>query len=164
MKKSFFISVSIAITCLSATIAIISCNKKADYEEELSERISVRSYGEKKALVNTETEKRGGEFQRVHSRNMSRLKTCLPLYVTSIQHLRTCTCARAVGTQPNFVFRHMVMSGLLMESPNAIGNEVRMQADRYARTKKQYNEDANVHLGGRLYRDYRCTWLQPIVF
>lgn len=55
MKKKFFISASIAITCLSATIAIISCNKKADYEEELSERISVRSFGDKKSLVNTET-------------------------------------------------------------------------------------------------------------
>ena len=46
----------------------------------------------------------------------------------------------------------MVMCGLLMESPKAIGNEVRMQADRYARTKKQYTEDANVHLAVKRYQ------------
>lgn len=57
MKKIFFPAVAV-VTCLLATSALSSCSHDSDdsyYEEELSERISVISYGDKKKLVNTET-------------------------------------------------------------------------------------------------------------
>jgi hypothetical protein len=56
MKKKIIL-VSIAITCLSGVFVFLSCHKKADYEEELSERISIMNYGSKSKLVNTETGK-----------------------------------------------------------------------------------------------------------
>lgn len=57
MKKKLFILLSIHIAFICIVVILISCNKNADYEEELSERISVISYGDKKKLVNTETGK-----------------------------------------------------------------------------------------------------------
>ena len=54
-KKTIIWSSVIAAGCLAASVVMISCHKEADYEEELSERISVYSYGDKKTLVNTET-------------------------------------------------------------------------------------------------------------
>ena len=55
--KKVFISMFVAAVCGVVSISLTSCHREADHKEELSERISVVSYGKKSKLVNTETGK-----------------------------------------------------------------------------------------------------------